>query len=271
MERTYCINKEEESSEVEGIIDIAINIAGLTIKPKSTANITILPACFNLLRILMHKKSNTLDPVSAILGCAIILPKQINSGEELNIFNEFDEQQSKQIMDVYFHTANWFREIISAFATESVDVREKLLLRLTELIKIEEKISELLIMAPPEYYPPVCQFLINSPCTEVGKFKKPSVPRVAAKKKGAGRGKVPEPDSEGMSILATARTQNTTLSNLRGEKSKKVNCLDVGYAGKEMYRQMDLTIVCILAAKLEIKYPLPGELIGKCMGLLEFR
>lgn len=38
-----------------------------------------------------------------------------------------------------------------------------------------------------------------------------------------------------------------------------------------VFRQMDLTIVCILAAKLEIKYPLPDELIGKCMGLLEFR
>lgn len=236
LERIYCINNEEEASEVEGVIDIAINIAGLTIKPKSIANVTILPSCFNLLRILMHKKSDTLDPVSAVLGCAIILPKIIISDEQLNIFNEFDEQQSKQIMDVYFHTANWFREIISAFATESVDLREKLLLRLSELIKIEEKISELLIMAPPEYYPPVCQFLINSPCSDVGKFKKPIVPKAAAKKKTGAKAKVsPEPDSEGMSILATARSQNTTLSNLRG-KGKNINCLDVGYAGKEMYR-----------------------------------
>lgn len=184
----------------------------------------------------MHKKSNTLQPVSAILGCSIILPKIINSDEEdLNIFNEFDEQQSKQIMDIYFHMANWFREIISAFATETVKVREKLLLRLSELIKIEEKISELLILAPREYYPPVCQFLINSPCSDVGKFKKPNLPKVAAKKKTGAKTKVPEPDSEGMSILATARSQNTTLSNLKG-KGKNINCLDVGYAGKEMYR-----------------------------------
>lgn len=234
LERVYCINNEEESSEVAGVIDIAINIAGLTIKPKTSANITILPSCFNLLRILMHKRSNTLDPVSAILGCAVILPQIINSDEDVNIFNEFDEQQSKQIMDVYFHTANWFREIISAFATESVDVRTKLLLRLSELIKIEEKISELLIMAPPEYFPPICQFLINSPNNDVGKFKKPIAPRAPAKKKPAAKSKVPD-DSEGMSILATARSQNTTLSNFKG-KSKNINSLDVGYAGKEMYR-----------------------------------
>lgn len=237
VERIYCIINEEEASEVRGVIDVAINIAGLTIKPKNIANITILPSCFNLLRILMHKRSNTLDPVSATLGFGIIVPKIMISEEgNINIFNEFDEQQSKQIMDVYFHTANWFREIISAFATEFVDVREKLLLRLSELIKIEEKISELLIMAPPEYFPPVCQFLINSPCVDVGKFKKPSVPKAAAKKKTGAKTKVvPEPDSEGMSILATARSQNTTLSNLRG-KGKNINCLDVGYAGKEMYR-----------------------------------
>lgn len=241
LEKTYIINREEEASEVEGAIDIAINIAGLTIKPKSIANITILPSCFNLLRILMHKKSDTLQTVSAVLGCAIILPKIINSEEEnINIFNEFDEQQSKQIMDIYFHTANWFRELISAFATESDDIRprirHKLLVRLSELIKIEAKISELLIMAPPEYFPPVCQFLINSPCADVGKFKKPIVPKAAAKKKTGAKGKVaPEPDSEGMSILATARSQNITLTNLRG-KGKNINCLDVGYAGKEMYR-----------------------------------
>lgn len=214
-------------------MEIAINITGLTIKPESTANITTLPSLFNLLSSLVHKRSNNLINVSAILGCAIILPKIINSDENVNIFNEFDEEQSKKIMDIYFHTANWFREIISAYASESFNIREKILLRLSELIKIEEKISELLIMAPPEYFPPVCQFLINSPSCDVGKFKKPIAPKPAATKK---KGKVPEPDSEGMSMLATARSQsNTTLANFKGQK-KKVNSLEVGYAGKEMYR-----------------------------------
>lgn len=46
---------------------------------------------------------------------------------------------------------------------------------------------------------------------------------------------------------------------------------DFSFFGFFFFRQMDLTIVCILAAKLEIKYPLPDDMIGKCMGLQEFR
>lgn len=98
-------------------------------------------------------------------------------GTHNDIFDEFNEDIGKQILDMYFHTVNFWRECVSAYVSQqNLGIRTKVLTRLTEIIRFEAKILELLKSAPDEYTPPICHFLTtnNNLIATVAKFKKPT-------------------------------------------------------------------------------------------------
>lgn len=94
-----------------------------------------------------------------------------------DLFDEFNEDVGKQVFDMYFHTVNFWRECVSAFVSQSVpNIRTKVLTRLTEIVRFEDKIRALLKMAPDDYTPPICQFLNTNEnmVATIAKFKKPT-------------------------------------------------------------------------------------------------
>lgn len=65
--------------------------------------------------------NGNLDPVNAVLGCAIIMPKCL-SNEDVDIFDDFDEARARKILDILIYTDNWLRESIGGFASQN-DIR----------------------------------------------------------------------------------------------------------------------------------------------------
>lgn len=127
---------------------------------------------FKLTRIVHAAySSGSLSEIDAILGASIVLPTNIIN--ETDLFDEFDEKRAKQMLDIYFHLVNFWRECISAFANQiDKSIRKKVLTRLTEVIKLEAKIKEILQTAPDDYQPPVSNFSA-SPRSVRNKFKRP--------------------------------------------------------------------------------------------------
>lgn len=277
----YCINTPEENSETTVI---AINIGATALQKNSSAcsSIQILPSLFNLLRVLHFRRyDGSLESINAVLGCSIILPTTILMGEHSNcdIFDEFDDVKSRQLMDMHYYTANWFREVISAFANQNDEViRKKVLQRLSQLIELEETIRGLLKKAPSDYSPPQCQFNKSDFIGSGGsKFKKPAaVPSASTSKRRGSASKrkvtIPVGDTEGVLSLANNESL-VNVSNLsKGGKSTKSSVkYNSGYGPKEIYRQMDPDLMLLLKEKLVIQVIIPAESFGDHLGLLEFQ
>lgn len=137
-----------------------------------------MPSLFNLLRILQFRRNfGSLEAINAILGAAVQLPSIMGPEGHGDIFDEFNEDVGKQVLDMYFHTVNFWRECISAYVSQNIEnMRKKVLTRLTDVIRLESMIHDLLRIAPDDYTPPICQFMspINNVSKNVAKFKKPS-------------------------------------------------------------------------------------------------
>lgn len=124
-----------------------------------------------------RRNSGSLNVIDAVLGAAVILPSVMGSDSDCDVFDEFTEETGKQILDMYFHTVNYWRECISAFVSqEDKNMRRKVIMRLSEVICFEEKIKILLKAAPDDYVPPISQFLTVQNAVARGslKFKKPT-------------------------------------------------------------------------------------------------
>lgn len=144
----------------------------------SLSSIIILPSLFNLLRILQfHRYSGSLSGIDAILGTSLLLPAAMALDSNGDIFDEFTEDVCKQILDMHFHTVNFWRECISAYVSQhDPSMRRKVLTRLTEVIQFEMRIQDLLKTAPDDYVPPVCHFMspTNNMRRNLVRFKKPT-------------------------------------------------------------------------------------------------
>lgn len=77
---------------------------------------------------------------------------------DIDLFDELDDGRARQVLDMHFYTAKYWRECISAFVTQVVPLmRTRVLTRLTEVIELENKIQEIYkrrrtIMCRPSVY-----------------------------------------------------------------------------------------------------------------------
>lgn len=112
--------------------------------------ITLAPH-FRLVRLLYQEQNRgSLDSIDALLGCGVACP---HIDPDLGL-DSFGFQDSKKIINCLFYTINWFREIISAFVTQKdKNIRQKVLIRITNLIELEEKIKDLSKGLPDHKFP----------------------------------------------------------------------------------------------------------------------
>ncbi|EEZ97594.1 Fanconi anemia group D2 protein-like Protein [Tribolium castaneum] len=124
--KQYDLNGDEEMDA-----PISINIAELTLRPGKHSIVALAPH-FRLLRLVHFRQQNgDLDTIDALLGCGVILPKQL------------------QTTDCLLHCINWFREIISGFVLQKREkLRRKVLQRIDHLIELEQLFSESLDSIP---------------------------------------------------------------------------------------------------------------------------
>lgn len=123
---------------------------------------TILASLFNLMRMLYFRRyDGHLTSIDALLGAGVVLPANIDPKSDVDIFDEYGEDRGRRVLDMYFYTANFWRESVSAYALQT-DMRQKVLTRLSEIIEWEQKIKDTLAHAPDDYVPPTCTFLTES-------------------------------------------------------------------------------------------------------------
>lgn len=139
-------------------------------------SITVLASLFNLMRMLYFRRYNgSLDLINAVLGAGVVLPAVALSETPVDLFDSFDADKAKKIVDIYFYTVNQWRESVSAYVSQDEsNMRRKVLTRLTQLIEMEEKIKEILSTVPDDYVPPTCIFLTESSVSRsnILRFKK---------------------------------------------------------------------------------------------------
>lgn len=238
----------------------------------------LLSSIFYLLRVVkILEDKGSLVSINALLGCSTSLPKIFETVDEsTEIFQDYPFEQAKLFMDIYFYYANWIRELISAFSTQNDrGTREKVLKRLTELIKLEKHIKLILMKTPAQYHPPVCDFRAEiKPKTA---FKALPAPK-AKKPAKPSKKKTNETEAdENMSILGTMnptqKAANASTSKLlHSTKSKATfNEFDIVYGQKEQYRQLGPDVMLLLLERFEPTCSLDNDEIGNCIGLLEFK
>lgn len=234
---------------------------------------TTLAPTFNIVRILsFHLQNGNLEGINALLGCPIIFPQFINSPEDL----EFDDPvKNVLIMDIFFQTANWFREIICAFSSQrELKIRMKVLQRLAELISLEQNIRNLLPTMPATYMPPKCYFMTTDRNEmETGKKAPKTATQSGEKGKEKEKDKSKPVDSIPNNSTLLSGDQ-TLLQSSRAEAvggGRKAVSSSGFYGPKEVYRQLDPDILLLLNEALCTSYPLPRDKMGTCLGLAEYK
>lgn len=135
---------------------------------------SILASLFNLMRVLYFRRyDGDLVLINAILGAGVVLPSDVDPKSDVDIFDEYGEDRGRRVLDMYFYTANFWRECVSAYSSQPI-MRQKVLTRLSEIIEWEQKIKDTLAHAPDDYVPPICTFLTESSVsrTNLSRFKR---------------------------------------------------------------------------------------------------
>lgn len=138
-------------------------------------SIKILAPLFNLLRVLYFRQyDGNLSLIFGVLASGVILPGNMDPVLNTDIFDEYDEDRARRVLDMYFFTVNHYRECVSAFTSQQ-PLREWVLIRLSEILEWEQKIKEQLAHAPDDYVPPMCIFLTESSVSRANmtRFKRP--------------------------------------------------------------------------------------------------
>ncbi|XP_034837350.1 Fanconi anemia group D2 protein [Maniola hyperantus] len=142
----YCLNSDSEVDEV-----LAINIASMTLQAKEGVNMLILSPLFQLVQALHVRKYNgDLSQIDALLGCPVVMP-----AFDVDSIEDMSSDAISHILDCQIHCANWFREILNAFAAHNDDVlKSKLFSRVAHIQKLENLISTILLKISFTYKPP---------------------------------------------------------------------------------------------------------------------
>ncbi|KAL9960552.1 hypothetical protein ACROYT_G034027 [Oculina patagonica] len=159
VELSYPLDESEEGSIAVNVLPLLLaSRNSATSKEKSdsaTVSLICLAPHFRLLRVCEESQhKGDLEGIDALLGCPLVSFKQ----EMTNEIASLDQADREVICGTLFHTVNWFREVVNAFATqEDPEMRGKSIARLqgiTDLCKVLEKC----LAATPSYKPPLATF-----------------------------------------------------------------------------------------------------------------
>ncbi|KOB67015.1 Fanconi anemia, complementation group D2 [Operophtera brumata] len=189
----YCLNSDSEMDDI-----IAVNIAGLTLQPKSDICVAILSPLFQLAQTLHSKQQDdNLSSIDALLGCPIVMPNF-----EVDLVEHMEQDNVTNILDCLVHCVNWFRELLNAFSTQDDEALHcKILRRVVQIEELELVICEILVRSKISYKPPETTFNIKKYTGEQTERRAPKVQSTKQKQKKSA------PDDT--ALPETFRTQTT--------------------------------------------------------------
>ncbi|XP_050665561.1 Fanconi anemia group D2 protein [Leptidea sinapis] len=199
----YCQNSDSEMDEV-----IAINIGGLTLQQKEDISICLLPPLFQLVQTLhLRQHENNLSSIDALLGCSVIMPVF-----DIDDMEEFNNSNICCILDCLIYCANWFRELINAFATQTDDaLKTKIFNRILQTQQIEALIGKIMMKTNIIYRPPIYSVRMSQEQTN-DKIKSQSTKQKAQKKSNQDVTALPET----IGSQQSQNNANTVLNKIDG-------------------------------------------------------
>lgn len=250
-----CINQPEENqNDEEGVMTVAVNLCSYL----NTNKIQTIYAHFNLLQnLILRRYDCDLQPIDALLGCALVLPKHFDDPEKLM------EEHAKFALDIYFYSVNWYRQVISAFVNSSrPSIRKKVLIRLLRLIELEFKLKNLLKKIKGNYKPPPCSFQdYSKKLTKSSKKKKICRKLLHAQCTIFDKNTNIYPKSKKMI------SNDTNQANVQ----PILQSFDFSYGSLEIFRELDSNLMLLLKEDFKIMFPIPENEKGNGIHLLELR
>ena len=163
LESAAANSNEDDEPQV----NIAVNLGPLVAPAGSTsagprkassAADRLIPH-FRLLRIcIAAQNDDDLTDIDALLGCPLWLPKP----EVIEKFECLSMGEKNAACSMLFYALNWFRELLNGFADQSdADYRNKILLRLKNLLELERDLSRCLRLNM-SFVPPVALHLVDT-------------------------------------------------------------------------------------------------------------
>lgn len=241
-----CINQAEENqNDEEAVLAVAVNVSAILTNPK----IVSMFAQFSLLKnLIIRRYGCDLEPINALLGAALVVPKNFNKVEKLTA------ESPKVALNINVLVANWYRELINAFAaSEHQMIRKKVLLRLIRLIEIESNVRYILIESKRRSKPLTCSF------QKTGGGGNAKIGRKSCK-----RGKK-------VNVVKRKQMQNQREINSDTENADIQPSFEYGYGPCESYRQLNSDILKLLKENFSVVFPIPEDQKGKGLHLIELR
>ncbi|XP_051168863.1 Fanconi anemia group D2 protein-like [Leptopilina boulardi] len=173
----------------------------------------IVPILFRLIRMCNARLADNLNDINALLGAAIIVPRNLEEPESKNL-------------DYMLYCINWFREVISGFISdEDSQMQRRILKRLDDLMKMQGEFQMALSMHDTRYEPPQAYFHYF-----------PVKPFVKIEKKSTKKGK----KADKSLVLANPEWETFDLGSLLVSKNPTY------------FRKLDIKVVHLLNIKMDM-------------------
>ncbi|XP_058452121.1 Fanconi anemia group D2 protein homolog [Malaya genurostris] len=253
--KKLCINDtmDPENTNTEAYA-IAVNIAENMLAYNSRySSMCFFLAMFKLMKTLQSIRYNgNLESINALLGCSIVVPAFYDEPDEKTMLETFEEDVCRQLLDVYFYVANWFRELINAFIQQKDPLlHRKVLQRLFALVSLENRLAGLLKAADFDYFPPICDFCVN----------------VQTKSSRS----VKESSSKQNVTLNVTKTQPDAGGKSRTREATDFDTETVLARHRQGFRTIEGHVMKLFSEPLLLVLKLPEDKIGVSLSLAEYR
>lgn len=153
----YSLNDEDEADYEECIV---LKILSDLISPKGCPVEFFMPLC-PLFSLFQHsqKRMNkgSLEDCDALLGCGMMAV----TNDIVDRFDNLSRELQDAICHNYFLILNWFREVVNAFAGQSMnEYRIKTLQRITDIVEIEALLA-VCLKKNPHFVPLPAEFEVD--------------------------------------------------------------------------------------------------------------
>ncbi|XP_013394620.1 Fanconi anemia group D2 protein [Lingula anatina] len=221
----------------------------------------VSPLClspqFRVLQICERRQQQgDLEGIDALLGCPVYFPKP----EVFEKFEVLSQEEKTEVCTTLFHTVNWFREVINAFATQNdPEMKGKVITRLQNITQTH-KLMEKCLAATLTYAPPPAHFDVDD-----GQDKPVSMSGAVKKgKKTAGKGRKKESssiskDDSDESKDSTQIEKDSEIIDKEDENEKQQVVVDLNQF-RHFFRELDLEVFSILSTGMITKSALDSQL-----------
>ena len=242
----YGLLSVEEQKETE----LGIKLTPLLFNNQNRYITTLLCSVFRAISSLERRLTGALGEIDALLCCPILLQDIVYESKAK--FADISVQNQMFIFDSLFATLNWFRELVSIFATETdSEVQSNVLVRFKQICDLQATIDALLPVAPDSFSP----ISVNSSAADVQHQKHLGALRTGGKAQTASSKPCTSTQKDGkahdvtISSISGPSKANKAKKEKKSSSSEKATLLSPTY--RPFLREISLEVTVLLKIPLQ--------------------